>query len=583
MTYRNSLLAITIATALTACGGGDSAPPAVEEAPAPTVPAPAPTPAPTASPTVTQGVITGFGSVYVNGKRYVSDSASFTIAGQSGAQESGLKMGMVVKVKATEGEEGQDPEASEIEYEETLQGIVSLIDYGNARLTILGQAVYFDDLTEFENVDPAQLSIGDMVEISGYVTESGFYATYVELEAEEDEIKLAGSVSALNTEAQTFSLGQLTVNYSEASFDDMLAGDLRDGLVVKVKGSVYDIQTQTLTAIEVENKEPDVENDFDDVDEVEIAGVVTSYDSAAGTFKVNRYNFVLNDETEFEEGALENFAGNLWVKVEGSRDGDTFVAEQIEFKERKNNGKSEGQVTAVDGEAETFVINGITFTANADTQYEDESEQNERRFTFDDIVVNDILKVASRELPDSTVLALKVKRIDEDDREGEVKGVVKALTLEGMTVAGVAVLFDENTEFETDEGDITAEQFLTLAEGNTALIVEVEGEYGELGLIATEVEVRTNRDNDDQDEDDGKADKVELEGLIEAINGESVIVAGYELRFDQESELEFNDDAVSLETFLSSIAVGDALEFTGLWVEDTYIRVLEAEAETAAE
>ncbi len=578
MRFRNSLLALTIATALTACGGSDSPSPVNEEPE--TTP---PSTTPTASPTVTEGVITGFGSVYVNGKRYISDSASFTIAGQSGAQEAGLKMGMVVKVKANTAEDGQDPEASEIVYEETLQGIVSLIDYGNSQLTIMGQVVLFDDLTEFENVDPDQLNIGSLVEISGYATESGFYATYIELETDDNEIKMSGSVSELNTEQQTFLLGELTIDYSEASFEDMVADDLSNGMVVKVEGTAYDADSSVLTALNIANKESDPARDFEDADEIEIAGVVTSYDSEAGTFKVNRYDFKLSDDTEFEDGERADFTANVWVKVEGSRQDATLVAEKVEFKKRESNGKSEGQVTTVDTAAETFVINGITFSVDADTQYEDESDQEERRFTFDDIVVNDILKVTSRELADGTVLALKVKRINEEDREGEVKGAVQGLTIEGMNVAGVTISFSENTEFETDDGDLTVEQFVAFVEANTTLVVKVEGEYGENGLIAQEVEVIAPKDDenedDDEDEEDG-AGKVELEAAIEAINDDHIVVAGYELRFNQESELQLNEGAVSSETFVSSLSVGDVIEFTGIWVDNTYILVLEAEYES---
>ncbi|MCW8093290.1 DUF5666 domain-containing protein [Alteromonas sp. ASW11-130] len=579
MTFHHSLLAATLATLLTACGGSES-PNSVSETTEP-VPAadPAPAPSTSASSTATQGVITGFGSVYVNGKRYVSDSASFTIEGKTGAQEAGLKMGMVVKIKATEGAEGQDPEATKIVYEETLQGFISLIDYASAQLTIMGQAVYFDDLTEFESVDPAQLSVGSLVEISGYITETGFYATYIELETDEKDIKLSGPVSQLNTEQQTFLLSELTVNYSEASFDDMTADDLSNGMVVKVEGTTYNTDTRTLTATEIENKEPDLERDFEDADEIEIAGMLTNYDSEAGTFKVNQYTFILDQETEFDNGSKESFTGNVWVKVEGSRDGDALVAETIEFKERKNYGKSEGQVASIDSEAETFVVNGITFHADLDTQYEDESEQDERRFTFDDIQVNDILKVTSRELQDGNVIALKVKRINEEDREGEVKGAPTDISLEGMTVAGVAVLFDENTEFETDDGSITADEFMNLVAGDATIRVEVEGKYSENALIATDVEVHSESTGN-EDEDEPTSRKVEMEGLIEAINDNSVLVAGSELRFDHNSKLTLNDEEVSGEVFLSTVSAGDSIEFTGVWIEEAYILVFEAEVET---
>ncbi|MEW8155838.1 MAG: DUF5666 domain-containing protein, partial [Candidatus Thiodiazotropha endolucinida] len=47
-----------------------------------------------------RGVITGFGSIYVNGVRYHTNSTRFTVDDNPGT-ESDLKLGMVVTVTAT--------------------------------------------------------------------------------------------------------------------------------------------------------------------------------------------------------------------------------------------------------------------------------------------------------------------------------------------------------------------------------------------------------------------------------------------------------------------------------------------------
>ena len=48
---------------------------------------------------VSRGIITGFGSVYVNGVRYHTEGTRFTIDDDEG-DESGLKVGMIVTVRA---------------------------------------------------------------------------------------------------------------------------------------------------------------------------------------------------------------------------------------------------------------------------------------------------------------------------------------------------------------------------------------------------------------------------------------------------------------------------------------------------
>lgn len=587
MSFGKSLIALTIATTLAACGGSDSQ---TEIANTDTFDTAPPAKQSPSGSTVVEGVVTGFGSVYVNGKRYVSESAAFTISGKSGAQEAGLKMGMVVKVMATQNEDGGDPQATAIVYEETLQGSISAIDNLNSLFTVLSQNVYFDDLTEFDEIEAHSLTVGDTVEVSGYATEDGFYATFVKLEIEDAEVKLAGEISSLNTDEKTFLVGQQLVDYSQAIFEEIVVEDLANGLLVKIKGTVTHDTSMSLVASEIESEEDEQTNNIGDIEDVDIAGVVTSYDKSAGTFKVNRYDFTLNEETDFEAGAREDFAQNIWVNIKGTLAGDNWVAEKVEFKKRHSNSKTEGLVTSVDADSQSFVVNDITFGVDDHTQYEDESELKERRFTFDNILVNDLLKIASREAEDGTVIALKVKRINDDDRDGEIKGVVSQATAEGMTVAGVAVTFTEDTEFEGRE-DLSLETFLSYIDGNESVRVKVEGDYSDTSLVADEVKVisdktKSEKGNDNNGErETGEFDnsEVSVEGQVEAISETSVTISGYKLNFDENSKLEVNDEEVSIEVFLAALEIGAVVEFEGIQDENGVVLVEEAETETEAD
>lgn len=304
--------------------------------------------------------------MYVNGQRYGSDNAAIAVGNSPAADEAQLRVGMVVTVAASASDNGEDPEAEQITYEESLQGPVAFIDREAEQIEVLGQTVIYDDLTEFEETDLDTLTVGDFIEISGYVNENGdFYATLVELEA------------------------------------------------------------------------------------------------------------VL--------------------------DGEQLVAEEVEFKARNARSKVEGKVTDIDAEAMTFVLNETTFTVTSETQYEDESDLDERRFTFDNIEVNDWLKVVSRQDEEGNAIALKVKRIEEDDLEAEVKGRVSAVSTEGMTVANASITFDENTEFEDDDGTISLEDFIALVDSRNAVIVEVEGQYVDGSLVATEVEIENTSEDDSEE------------------------------------------------------------------------------------
>ncbi|MFV1467722.1 DUF5666 domain-containing protein [Idiomarina sp. HB] len=582
MRFKQSLLVLAISGALTACGGSSSDSPNdntsgggnnTDDGTATTT-----------TTVVSEGVITGFGSVYVNGQRYRSENAEIAVGNSPAADEAQLKVGMVVTVAASASDDGEDPDAQQIRYEEHLQGPVSFIDREAEQIEVLGQTILFDDLTEFDETDIETLSVGDFIEVSGYINDEGsFYATLVELETEETEIKLKGEIANLDTDAQTFSLAELTIDYSAAEYEDMTADDLADGLFVKVEGDDFDGDTLTLTASSIENKE---ENDIDnDAEEVTIAGIVKDYDSESGVFSVNRYEFTLSDDTEFDDGSLDTLANGVIVKVEGRFESEQLIAEEIEFKATDARSKTEGQVTDLNADNETFVIDNTTFSVTPETQYEDESGLDERSFTFDDIAVNDWLKVISRQDDQGTTIALKVKRIDQEDREGEVKGRVSDVSAEGMTIANVAVGFNENTEFEGEDDSISIERFIELVQSNPAVIVEVEGEYDGDTLIAAEVEVETvgGQDGDDDgndNDDDDSSGKAEFEGEIESIEGDSVFVNGNELRFSQDTEFELNDEEVDLQTFYDALEVGVVVEIEGVWVDQSYIKVTEAELET---
>ncbi|MAL83679.1 MAG: hypothetical protein CMF11_04930 [Idiomarina sp.] len=580
MRFKQSLLVLAISGALTACGGSSSDSPNdntsgggnnTDDGTATTT-----------TTVVSEGVITGFGSVYVNGQRYRSENAEIAVGNSPAADEAQLKVGMVVTVAASASDDGEDPDAQQIRYEEHLQGPVSFIDREAEQIEVLGQTILFDDLTEFDETDIETLSVGDFIEVSGYINDEGsFYATLVELETEETEIKLKGEIANLDTDAQTFSLAELTIDYSAAEYDDMTADDLADGLFVKVEGDDFDGDTLTLTASSIENKE---ENDIDnDAEEVTIAGIVKDYDSESGVFSVNRYQFTLNEDTEFDDGSLDTLANGVIVKVEGRFESEQLIAEEIEFKATDARSKTEGQVTDLNADNETFVIDNTTFSVTPETQYEDESGLDERSFTFDDIAVNDWLKVISRQDDQGTTIALKVKRIDQEDREGEVKGRVSDVSAEGMTIANVAVGFNENTEFEGEDDNISIERFIELVQSNPAVIVEVEGEYDGDTLIAAKVEVETvgGQDGDDDDDDnDDSSGKAEFEGEIESIEGDSVFVNGNELRFAEDAEFELNDEEVDLQTFFNALEVGVVVEIEGVWVDQSYIKVTEAELET---
>jgi len=109
--------------ALVACGGGSSE--ESNEIPEPSTTAPSETtPLPDESSstaiTVKQGVITGFGSVYLDGKRYLTDNANIIINGIEGQAIDQLKVGMTINLISENGDD--TPNAQRIEYDSGVEG-----------------------------------------------------------------------------------------------------------------------------------------------------------------------------------------------------------------------------------------------------------------------------------------------------------------------------------------------------------------------------------------------------------------------------------------------------------------------------
>ncbi len=100
---------------------------------------------------ISQGPITGFGSVFVNGIEHFLTSATIVVNGDE-AGDADLKLGMIVRVAGAVDSAAGTGDATEIEYEQNLEGPVDSIDPLTDRLIVLGQLVVLDGLTVFDDL-----------------------------------------------------------------------------------------------------------------------------------------------------------------------------------------------------------------------------------------------------------------------------------------------------------------------------------------------------------------------------------------------------------------------------------------------
>lgn len=391
---------------LVACGGSDGAAPAAA-----------------GGTKIVTGAITAFGSVYVNGVEYDTDSTAVYVEG-SQASESDLRVGMMVTVK-----ESGDGVAASIHFGDDLEGFVisnNVAVGGTGTLNVMGQIVSVDANTIFESkvegvTTAAMIDVGNIVEVSGSSDGTGkITATRLEVKSEDltayldthDDVEVKGVVASHDSAALTFSIGSLVVSYASANLDDMPAGSW-DGLYVEVK-SVEPLNSDgqlVASKVELENG-GSKSHAGDEDDEVEVSGAVTAV--TADSVTVNGQTYLLDSNTTYEHGVAADLIEGAMVEVEGkfNASGD-LVASEIEFAHDEMDDELKGTVASITttGMNEgTIMVNGLTIIVNNDTIMHDSSPMHEMSFNLSMLAVDDTVEVHVVANGDGTFTAIKLER-----------------------------------------------------------------------------------------------------------------------------------------------------------------------------
>lgn len=197
---------------LTACGGGGTS---------------ATTPTETTASLISQGTVSGFGSVYVNGVKLDDSSApSLAYAADGTATAQALRLGHQVRV-----EHNASGKASRVVIDAAVIGSVSSIDTTAGTLVVAAQTVKVNTdsaaglVTVFAGGYSAlaDVAANDLVNVHGtpvYNSTTAKYevqATRIEKRTAMADVRVTGKLSALDTAAKTFNLNGLTVSYGTAT------------------------------------------------------------------------------------------------------------------------------------------------------------------------------------------------------------------------------------------------------------------------------------------------------------------------------------------------------------------------------
>jgi|CXWL01.1.fsa_nt_gi hypothetical protein len=384
------------------------------------------------------GTVTGFGSVYVNGKKFETTSASFIVDGQSGSQND-LKLGMTVSVIGSV--TGDQRSAASVRQRDAVEGVVQSVAADGLSLVVMGQTVLVDTTTLIDNNIPGQsvrnLVAGtDFVEVNGHIRPNGvIQATFIEKKpagAVTPEVR--GFVRNHNSGAQTFQIGNLTVNYGAALINDMPspAGSGWNGLSVEAKGtsaSSFNSTTTTLTASKVEPESQGVGNN---VDEFEVEGFVTQI-LGPGDFFIGSTHVQTIANTEFRGGTIDEIIVGAKLSAEGRLANGILTAKHVKFHEGV---RLEGNIASLNSGAGTLTLAGLPgITVTVDSQT---AVKTDNGASLNDLSVGEHVRVRGRLNGTTGMVATRVEQRSADD-DVDLQGPVQVVSNPNLTILGVSV------------------------------------------------------------------------------------------------------------------------------------------------
>lgn len=414
------------------------------------------------------GTITGFGSIFVNGVEFETNSSTFSVDDNPGT-ESDLATGMRVTVKGSVNSDGVTGTATSVTFDDQVQGpVVSVgtidLDGTGRQISVLGTIVALDSTTTIFDIsgtgggafDFDTIAVNNNVEVSGFADSAGVLrATRVELKeqtftVDSSIVELKGTITGLvGTDFSLQGIAGVSIDASTATIDD-LPGGLAEGASVEVKGTCPDPVCATVEATRVEGQSPD----FGDNDDVEIEGFITRYVSDSD-FDVDGFPVDASGSGVERIPSTLTLAIDKEVEVEGTVVGGKLVANKV--KAEGGEIKIAATVDTVNAGGSSFDLEpvpGQTITVKIDTstQIEDEIGGFNSAALLDNLNNGDYVVVEGYDdgTSTNTIIASEVKREPADDVILQGVATICSGTVPSGTISvlGVAFPYEGSTDFE---------------------------------------------------------------------------------------------------------------------------------------
>jgi hypothetical protein len=442
------------------------------------------------------GVITGFGSIFLNGTHFQTSSATLRLNGQM-VDQSQLAVGQVARIKGEKNDSDGTGMAEEVDVDETVVGAIDAIDTTGMTITVLAQTVKINGGTSFsKDIQPADITgftTKQVVRVDGLMDSTGaIVATRIDLGSSSSKLQVVGTVSGLNATTHTFMINALTVDYTSATLSGFSSPGPSNGDTVVAQGMTYDATTKTLTATQLRREMTDQEEAGDQRD-TEREGLITRFASATD-FDVAGKPVTTTSSTTYRNGAAADLALNVKVEVEGTLNSSNVLVASVVSFERNGSDELQGQPSAVDATAGTLTLLGVPITVNTMTRFEDDSSAAVANFNLSNVTTSDTIRVRGIESPTGSGM-LVATRLEREPPSATVivKGPFTAATSPDFKILGITIDASSATIISGDTTQTLA-AFLAAAVGHS---VFVDGTLSGTTVMASKIRI----DDESGDED----------------------------------------------------------------------------------
>ena len=409
------------------------------------------------------GMLTAFGSIFVNGIEFFTTNAAITINGVPNRSQGDLKLGMVLTVYGSLDGSGKTGNAYAVVYQADAIGSVDRALDATGTISVLGQPVSADARTVFAGfLSLSDLQPGDNVEVSGYRSPSGILAGRIEKIGSVPNVQVEGTVDALTP--ATFALGTLTVDYSGATLKNVPSTGLAAGQRVVARGPSPSAGVLAATEVEV------LQQNLAGGTNGSTSGLVASLPPSALVIAGQAY--VLTSNTQYVNGDVSSLATGALVKVDYNVVSSTLVATRVEFQQLDENARVTANVTSRTATSlELLGPDGISVSVNAATRYKDSSGGSAGgSFGLGSIDVGDRLEVRGHQVDASVVRADRIERTKASTHV-YLEGLALGVAAPTFAVLDMVVAVDPATDLRDKDGiPISQDTFFAMAAGHDVAV-----------------------------------------------------------------------------------------------------------------